>query len=130
MKQILITLSIILSGLFAVSCNALLDMSPTDKVSDKTIWLTTPSAEYAVNYMYSYVKDVYSAQCSAGLTEALTDQLKYGSYTYNALCFIPSEIAYGGSNLTASYVNTYLGGWSTLYWNLRTVNEGLRSLHL
>lgn len=111
------------------SCNQYLDMSPTDSVSDKGVWTSVKTAEYAVNYIYSYVYDVTSAQCTAGLTEALTDQLKYGSYNYNSLCRIPSEIAYGGGVLTANYVDVYLGYWGNWYTAIRRTNEALYSLH-
>lgn len=129
MKKIFASFIAILAGLFAVSCNSILDMTPTDKVSDKTIWAETQSAEYAVNYLYSYVADIYDGQCLLGLTESLTDEFKYGSYTYNALCYLPSEVAYGGQTLSATYVDAYLGRWGTMYWYLRTVNEGLHALH-
>ena len=32
---------------------------------------------------------------SVGLPESLPDMMKYGSYNYNSLAFIPSEFAYG-----------------------------------
>ena len=82
-------------SLGAFSCTSYLDMSPTDSVSDKLIWEKTENAEYHVNYLYTYLYDLLMNQCAAGQTEALTDMMKYGSYNYNALCFIPSEIAYG-----------------------------------
>ena len=69
-----------------------------------------------------------ASQCVAGETEALTDQLKYGSYNYNSLCFIPSEIAYGGSNLTATYVDAYLGCWGSWYSAVRRTNQEISSL--
>ena len=101
--------SILLSGvLFGVVSCGYLDMDPTDRVSDKVMWESTANAEYHVNYLYTYIYDVVMSQCSAGLTEALTDQLKYGSYNYNAMCYIPSEIAYGdATTLTAGYVDAY-----------------------
>ncbi len=111
------------------SCNDFLDMTPTDSISDKGVWTDLTSAEYATNYIYSYVVDVAQAQCAAGWTEALTDQMKYGSYNYNSLCFIPSEIAYGGSTLTANYVDVYLGYWGTWYTAIRRANEAIYSLH-
>ena len=90
-------------------------MDPTDRVSDKMLWSTTESAEYHVNYLYTYIYDVLMTQTAVGQTEALTDQLKYGSYNYKALCLIPSEIAYGDeTTLTANYVSTYLGYWDTM----------------
>ena len=107
-------LSIILLGasLGLGSCSDYLDMTPTDRASDKLVWSKLDYAEQAVNDFYRYI-DYLGAyrdgQCLAGMTEALTDQLKYGSYNYMAKCQIPSEIAYGGSVLTVNYVSTYLG---------------------
>ena len=102
----------ILAGLFVAgsvfcfsACTEFLDMTPTDRVSDKTIWETTEAAEYNVNYLYSYLIDIVNGQSSLGLTESLTDMLKYGSYNYNAMCYIPSEMSYGGTVITAGYVD-------------------------
>ena len=108
------------------SCD-FLDMDPTDRVSDKVMWESTENAEYHVNYLYTYIYDVLMSQCSAGLTEALTDQLKYGSYNYNAMCYIPSEIAYGAT-LTAGYVDAYLGYWGTWYQGIMKTNNAISNL--
>ena len=114
-------------GLF--SCTEFLDMSPTDSVSDKLIWEKTENAEYHVNYIYSYLYDVLMNQCVAGQTEALTDMLKYGSYNYNSLCYIPSEIAYGvDQTLSASYVDSYLGYWGSWYQGIAKCNKALDCL--
>ncbi len=131
MKKINLLAGIVLAGaaMGLSSCNDFLDMTPTNAVSDKNTWTDVTTAEYAVNYIYSYLYDVTASQCAAGLTEALTDEMKYGSYNYNALCFIPSEIAYGGSTLTANYVNVYLGYWGTMYTAIRRTNEALSALH-
>jgi hypothetical protein len=105
-KNLILTVSGIAVAMGVSSCNSFLDMTPTDSVSDKMLWKTSANAEYGVNYIYSYILDMADAnsgQCMAGMTDALTDQLKYGSYNFNALCYIPSEIAYGGSVLTANY---------------------------
>lgn len=125
--KISLLFAILLSG---TSCNKFFDsMSPTDRVSDKMLWSTTESAEYHVNYLYTYIYDVLMTQTKVGQSEALTDQLKYGSYNYNALCLIPSEIAYGdATTLTANYVNTYLGYWDTMYQGIAKVNNAIHSL--
>lgn len=116
-------------SIFAVcSCNGFLDMTPTDRVSPQVLWSSTANAEYEINYLYSYIWDLNSAPTVIGLTEALTDELKYTSYNYNAMCFIPSEVSYGGSNLTASYVDSYFGYWDTLYTAIRKCNESLADL--
>lgn len=128
------TLYAILLGvtMSSVSCSDFLDMSPTNAVSDKLVWSSVENAELAVNDFYRYIDylSVFnSGQCLAGSTDALTDQLKYGSYNYNSYCRIPSEIAYGGAVLTPGYVDTYLGNWSTMYDYVRRVNEGLSNLY-
>lgn len=59
-------------------------MTPTDKASDKLVWSKLEYAEQAVNDFYRYIDylGVYrDGQCLAGMTEALTDQLKYGYIT-------------------------------------------------
>lgn len=109
------------------SCTGFLDMTPTDKVSDKVIWESAQNAEYAINYIYSYIIDVTQSQSHAGMTEALTDQMKYGSYNYNSMCFIPSEIAYGVSP-SAGYFDAYMGYWGTWYGAIRRVNQSISEL--
>jgi hypothetical protein len=81
MKKI-IKISLAVAALLSViSCNKFFDtMDPTDRESDKMLWSTTESAEYHVNYLYTYIYDVLMTQTAVGQTEALTDQLKYGSY--------------------------------------------------
>ncbi len=111
------------------SCNDFLDMTPTDRVSDKVIWETTQTAEYSLNYYFSFIYSVAVDQSKAGLTEAMTDQLKYGSYTYNSLAYIPSEIAYGdATTLSASYVDAYFGYWGSTYTSIRQVNQSISEL--
>ena len=109
------------------SCSGLLDMTPADRVSDKVIWESTQTAEYSLNYIYSYIIDVTQSQSHAGMTEALTDQMKYGSYNYNSMCYIPSEIAYGISP-SAGYFDAYMGYWSTWYGAIRRVNQSISEL--
>ncbi len=114
-------------GLF--SCTPYLDMTPTNSVSDKIMWESTENAEYHVNYLYTYIYDVLMNQCLAGQTEALTDMMKYGSYNYNSLCYIPSEIAYGAATtLTAGYVDSYLGYWGTWYQGIAKINKALDAM--
>lgn len=128
MKKIITAISAIAAILSSASCTGYLDMTPTDRVSEKTIWSGTESAEYSINYLYTYIYDVNSSPTVIGLTEALTDQMKYTSYNYNALCYIPSELSYGGSVLTTTYVDAYMGYWGTLYTALRRVNADISYL--
>ena len=125
-KKIFIALS--LCSVLA-ACNKYLDMTPRDSISDKVMWTSVESAEYAVNSIYSYSYDIFANWPSAvGLTEAFTDEFKYGSYVNFAYCLIPSQVAYGGTNLTNSFVDVYLGCWSSLYEAVRRTNEALSNL--
>ena len=111
-----------------VSCNNYLTLKPTDSASDKLVWSNPTYAQLAVNDFYHYLYylgNFGSGDCSAGMTEALTDEFKYGSANYNAMCYIPSEISYGGSTLTANYVDVYLGNWSTDYSYICRINEAI-----
>lgn len=128
MKKILAGLLIAGSMLGFSACSEYLDMTPTDRISDKTIWETTEAAEYNVNYLYSYLLDIVNGQTSLGLSESLTDMLKYGSYNYNSMAYIPSEMAYGGTVITANYVDVYMGFWGTMYTAVRKTNQALNSL--
>ena len=122
-------ISIFVLSLFALcSCNGFLDMTPTDRVSPQVLWSSTANAEDEINYLYSYIWDLNSAPTVRGLTESLTDEMKYTSYNYNSLCYIPSEASYGGNNLTATYVDDYFGYWGTLYTAIRKCNESLADL--
>ena len=126
MKKIFIALSLC-SVLTA--CNKYLDMTPRDSISDKVMWTSVESAEYAVNSIYSYSYDIFANWPSAvGMTEAFTDEFKYGSYVNFAYCLIPSQVAYGGTNLTNSFVDVYLGCWSSLYEAVRRTNEAISNL--
>lgn len=126
MKKILKSI-LAASAICLTSCTGLLDMTPTDRVSDKVIWESTQNAEYSINYIYSYIIDVTQSQSQAGMIEALTDQMKYGSYNYNSMCFIPSEIAYGVSP-SAAYFDAYMGYWGTWYSAIRRVNQSISEL--
>ena len=126
MKKIFIALS--LCSVLA-ACNKYLDMTPRDSISDKVMWSNVESAEYAVNSIYSYSYDIFANWPSAvGITEAFTDEFKYGSYVNFAYCLIPSQVAYGGTNLTNNFVTVYLGCWSSLYEAIRRTNEALSNL--
>ena len=80
MKTKFISIILLGASLGLGSCSDYLDMTPTDKASDKLVWSKLEYAEQAVNDFYRYIDylGVYrDGQCLAGMTEALTDQLKY-----------------------------------------------------
>ena len=132
MKTRVLVFSLLFATIGLSSCNDFLDISPTDKATDKLVWNDVSTAEQAVNYFYADISNMGSFnnyQCAVGLTEGLTDELKYGNLLYNSECYIPNEISYGGSVLTASYTNVYMGVWGKTYEKIRRVNETLSKLH-
>ena len=126
MKKILLALSLCC---VLAACNDFLDMTPRDSISDKVMWASTESAEYAVNNVYSYTYDIFANWPSTvGITEAFTDEFKYGGYHNFAYNLIPSQVAYGGADLTANFVSVYLGCWTELYSAVRRTNEAISNL--
>ena len=126
MKKILFALSLCC---VLAACNDYLDMTPRDSISDKVMWASTESAEYAVNNVYSYTYDIFANwPSSVGITEAFTDEFKYGGYNNFAYNLIPSLVAYGGADLTTNFVSVYLGCWSSLYTAGRRTNEAISNL--
>ena len=76
MKTKFISIILLGASLGLGSCSDYLDMTPTDKASDKLVWSKLEYAEQAVNDFYRYIDylGVYrDGQCLAGMTEALTD---------------------------------------------------------
>lgn len=130
MKRHIAIILLAAAGLTGVSCNSLLDLTPRDRVSDIVMFSDVQSAEYAVNDIVSYTYNIFASwPSSVGLTEAFTDQLKYGSYVNFAYALIPSQVAYGGTNLTTNFVDVYLGCWGSLYSAIRRTNEAINNLH-
>ena len=119
---------IISAALLAVSCNGLLDLTPRDRVSAKTMWESTRNAEYSINHLWSYIWSYNAYPATLGLTESLTDELKYTSYNFNSMAYIPSYIAYFESTVNAGTIDVYLGMWGSLYVAVRETNEAIRYL--
>ena len=129
---------ILISGvaLSSVSCDGFLDLSPTDAVTDRMMWSDPEYAELYVNSFYSYI-NVYSqyytsGQCAYGLTEGLTDMLKYscGSNNNTGVHYgFMNQFVYGISGTTAASCAFYLSNWGTAYEEIRRINEFLYSMN-
>ncbi len=119
------------------SCSDFLDTTPTDSVSDLTVWSKYEYAQLHANYMYKNLNLISgygdgtgcTYDCWIGMTEALTDAFKYGGYLYNALARIPSEMAYGNATtLNRTYVDSYLGNWGTMYGYIAEANQAINNV--
>ena len=113
------------------ACDKFLDLTPTDRVSDKLIWSDKEYSELAINDFYK-ILGVYgqfdTGQSVDGLTEGFTETLKYGSktnFTHMDRC---NRFVYA-TTMTASWAAYDLGAWSDLYNYVTNVNEAISNLN-
>lgn len=128
---------LLITGIAAasVSCNDFLDLQPTDAVTDRMMWSKPEYAELYVNSFYDYI-NYYSqyytlGQVYYGLSEALTDMMKYSPAASNNTgehYGFMSQFVYGLAGTTASSCAFYLSNWSAAYEQIRRINEFLYSM--
>lgn len=118
-------------GFILSSCNKYLDMTPTDRVSDKVVWKNKESVELYVNGFYPYIS-IYgqfgNGDSKVGLTEGMTETLKYGSMTPGTHVGFANIVAYANGGMAAPTAAFHLGMWDDLYVRIRRVNEFLDGL--
>ena len=125
---------LVLLGVSLVGCSdwdSFLDTTPTDSVSDKLVWSKPEYAELNVNSFYHIIDALGqfdTAQTAVGISEGMTDILKYGSTSLNTHMWFANEMAYG-SALSASSASYYVGNWSWCYGKLASLNQALSNLH-
>ena len=112
-----------------MSCNDFLDLTPTDRVSDKSAWESQASTDLYINNFYEYLAlygQFGEAQFQGNLTEGLTDTFKYGSPIQgnragdcNYMVFTPETMSSSG---------TLLSCWGPTYERVRRVNEFLDAM--
>ena len=129
-----IKLALVLLGVSLVGCSDLdgfLDTTPTDSVSDKLVWSKPEYAELNINSFYHIIDALGqfdTAQTAVGISEGMTDILKYGSTSLNTHMWFANEMAYA-SALSASTASYYVGNWSWCYGKLASLNQALSNLH-
>lgn len=118
-------------SLFFAGCSDYLDLTPTDKASDKLVWSKPEYAQLAVNDFYNSI-GLYGSygtnQSIDGLTEGFTETLKYGSKTNSTHMDRCNLFVYAGT-MSASWASYDLGAWSDLYNRIRRVNEALSNMN-
>ena len=129
MKKIF-NIQIIIALLFLVSsCDEWLDLTPTDKLSDKVVWENEASADKYVNGFYTYLSQ-YSQfgtqQFEGSLTESLTDAFKYGSYALGHKAGHPNNYVFNPTTVTPASV--FYDNWSDGYNKIRRMNQFLNSM--
>ena len=131
MKKLINIIPLLFAAASMTGCNDWLDMSPTDKVSDKIVWSEEAYIKQYVNGFYPYISR-YGAfetgDSAVGNTEGLTETLKYGTMTAGTNVGFPNTIAYAEGGLSAATAAFHFSTWSTTYERIRRVNEFLSGL--
>lgn len=131
MKKQIINIVCTVATLAMTGCNDWLDMSPTDKVSDKIVWSDETYITQYVNGFYAYLSRYSSFETQdsqVGLTDGLTETLKFGSNVQGTNVGFPNIIAYANGGLSAETAAFHFGNWDSLYERIRRVNEFLYNL--
>lgn len=84
MKKKITHIALLSATVALAGCNDWLDMNPTDKVSEKIVWSDPTYVTQYVNGFYPYISRYGSFETGdsqVGLTEGLTETLKFGSAT-------------------------------------------------
>jgi hypothetical protein len=127
-------LALALLGVALVGCSdgeGFLDTTPTDAVSDKLVWSKPEYAELNINSFYHIIDALGqfdTAQTAVGISEGMTDILKYGSTAQNTHMWFANEMAYQTAP-SASSASYYLGNWSWCYGKMTSLNQALSNLH-
>lgn len=127
-------LALVLLSVSLVSCSdwdSFLDTTPTNSVSDKLVWSNPEYAELNVNSFYHIIDALGqfdTVQTAVGISEGMTDILKYGSTSLNTHMYFANEMAYLSAP-AASSIAFYLGNWGWCYGKITSLNQALSNLH-
>lgn len=127
-------LALVLLGASLVGCSdwdSFLDTTPTGSVSDKLVWSKPEYAELNINSFYHIIDALGqfdTAQTAVGISEGMTDILKYGSTAQNTHMWFANEMAYMTAP-AASSASYYLGNWAWCYGKMTSLNQALSNLH-
>jgi hypothetical protein len=113
------------------SCNNYMDLTPTSSQSDKMLFADANYTELAVNRFYHFIDAMGQfdvGQSSVGLTEGMTETLKYGCTALNTHMWFANQIAYAEDGLPASTAAFFLGSWDLLYGYISQVNIAIRNI--
>ncbi|MEG2240064.1 MAG: RagB/SusD family nutrient uptake outer membrane protein, partial [Alistipes sp.] len=103
MKKKIINIVLLAATIAMTGCNDWLDMNPTDKVSDKIVWSDVTYVTQYINGFYPYISRYGSfdtGDSQVGLTEGLTETLKFGSKVPGTNVGFANIIAYAEGGLS------------------------------
>ncbi|WP_295938937.1 RagB/SusD family nutrient uptake outer membrane protein [uncultured Alistipes sp.] len=131
MKKKIINIVLLGATIAMTGCNDWLDMDPTNKVSEKIVWSDVTYVTQYVNGFYPYISryGVFeTGDSQVGLTEGLTETLKFGSSTPGTNVGFANIIAFAQGGLSAPTASFHFGAWDDTYTRIRRVNEFLYNL--
>lgn len=120
-----------ISAILVTSCTDWLDLSPTDKLTDKVVWEKESSVDLYVNGFYTYLHQYGQfgdQQFQGSLTESLTNTFKYGSYALGHKAGHPNNYVFNPSVITTT--SCFYSNWDDAYNKIRRLNEFLYSMEL
>lgn len=133
MKKIIFYVVAASSILFS-GCSGLLDLEPTDAVTEKIVIKSYENGILYLNSMYINIHDFGQFgtwQSYPGLTDGLTDTFKYGSRSSNQTGIhygFANKFVYGLAGTEASSCSFFLSKWENMYERIRRINEFLSVL--
>jgi len=113
------------------SCTDWLDLTPTDQLTDKAVWVNESSVDLYVNGFYTYLHQYGqfgTQQFSGSLTESLTNTFKYGSYALGPKAGHPNNYVFNPDVITPA--SCLYSIWNDAYNKIRRLNEFLHSMEL
>ena len=129
MKTKISILLVSFAALGFVSCNDWLELTPTDRVSDKSAWESQEATDLYVNNFYEYIA-IYGQfgdqQFNGNLTEGLTDTFKYGSYNEGSRAGDSNHYVFTPERMTSA--GSLLDCWTNTYERVRRINEFLAAM--
>lgn len=132
MKKIFINKILLSLLVFSfMSCSDWLDLTPTDKLTDKVVWEKESSVDLYVNGFYTYISQYGqfgTQQFQGSLTESLTNTFKYGSYALGHKAGHPNNYVFNSATVTSA--SCFYDNWSDGYNKIRRLNEFLKSMEL
>ncbi len=130
MKKILEKMLLLSLIAFALSsCSDWLDLTPSDRLSNKVIWEEKSSVDLYVNGFYTYLSQYGQfgdQQFQGSLTESLTNTFKYGSYALGHKAGHPNNYVFNAATVTPA--SCFYDNWTDGYNKIRRMNEFLHAM--
>ncbi len=117
--------------IFTSGCDDFIDVTPTDRISDKLVWQDVNTATLYCNTFLAYI-DRYGvfaspSQFNGNLTEGLTETFKYGSTVSGSRAGDANMIVFNPERIGPD--QNLLNVWGVTYERIRRINEFLVGLY-